>query len=116
MIIDYLCLVMLYYESTFMSIAMNDLPEKVKDLVKNSVGRAKIVEAVCSFKETFTIKDVANYLEANEFKFPEEKICVVLRALCLRGFLTVSEPRVEMRRGRFTKQYEKVSKVWNLIN
>lgn len=88
---------------------MRDAQKYLNGLVAKSPAKLKVLEAVYSLRESFTIRDVANYLREQGFRYAEPNISSTLRGLRVRGLLTQFEDRPRIRRGAFTIHYLKVN-------
>lgn len=85
------------------------IPKKLESFIKNSPGRLKVLEAVYSLRrrDSFTIKDVSNYLKAQAVKYSEAQVSITLRGFYLRGYLTQFGDRERVRVGASTIHYRK---------
>jgi Fe2+ or Zn2+ uptake regulation protein len=86
--------------------AMNELPEKIQDLV-STPGRLKIVEAMASLEDTFTIQDVYTQLQRQGSYIRIASVQTLLRGLCYRGYLEQFAIKKGTSRGRSTIHFKK---------
>lgn len=94
---------------------MNELPPKIQDLV-TTPGRLKIVEAMASLENTFTIQDVCSQLERQGSYIRVASVQTLLRGLCYRGYLEQFAIKKGTSRGRSTIHFKKRDHLLHLQN
>ena len=94
---------------------MSDAQEYLRRLVEKSPPRLRVLEAVYSMGNSFTVQDVLEFLRQHKVKYSNANVSTTLRGLCVRGLLTQYEDRPKIQRGALTIHYQKINTNKELI-